>query len=83
MRSPFDAHVGNRNTAHARRNDRVHKPGALRPTRGSRRLGRAFVVAGPVHGLVNVRTDGRTVLCATLNDGKGDWTVKTFKARFG
>ena len=64
-------------------NYRVHKPGALRPAKGSRRLGGGFVVAGLVYGLVNVRTDGRTVLCATLNEAKGNWTIKTFKARFG
>ena len=24
----------------------------------------------------------RKVLCATLNEGNGSWTIKTFKARF-
>ena len=62
---------------------KVHKPGSLRPEQGKRRLGGSFVVAGMVYGLVNVRTDGRTVLCATLNEGKNTWTIKTFEARFG
>ncbi|WP_431046287.1 ComEC/Rec2 family competence protein [Roseateles sp. L2-2] len=61
---------------------KVHKPGSLRPALGRRRLGGSFVVAGMVYGLVNVRTDGRTILCATLNEGSNAWTIKTFKARF-
>jgi len=61
----------------------VRKPGQLRPVQQQRRLGgRRHLVAGLVYGLVNVRTDGRTVLCATLNEGDGSWTIKTFKARF-
>jgi len=61
----------------------VRKPGQLRPLQQQRRLGgRRHLVAGLVYGLVNVRTDGRTVLCATLNEGNGNWTIKTFKARF-
>lgn len=62
---------------------RVHKPGAIAATPGRRRLSGAFIVAGLVYGLVNVRTDGETVLCATLNEARGDWTIKTFPARFG
>jgi beta-lactamase superfamily II metal-dependent hydrolase len=61
---------------------KVHKPGSLRPEKGMRRLGGSFVVAGMVYGLVNVRTDGKTILCATLNEGKNTWTIKTFEARF-
>lgn len=40
------------------------------------------VVAGIVYGLVNVRTDGKKILCATLNEKKYQWDVKTFDARF-
>lgn len=58
------------------------KPGALRPSRKSRKIGRTYVVAGQVYGLVNVRTDGETVLCATMNEGKGSWQIKKFAARF-
>ena len=61
---------------------KIHKPGALRPANGRRTLKGGFVVAGLVYGLVNVRTDGKTILCATLNEAKGTWTIKTFKARF-
>ena len=42
----------------------------------------SFVVAGMVYGLVNVRTDGHTILRATLNEGDQKWTIKTFKTRF-
>ncbi|GAB5373839.1 MAG: hypothetical protein AcusKO_03010 [Acuticoccus sp.] len=58
------------------------KPGALRPKRKTRPLGRTYVVAGQVYGLVNVRTDGQKILCATMNEGNGTWQVKSFAARF-
>lgn len=54
----------------------VRKPSSVRPERGSRRLGGAHVVADLVYGLVNVRTDGKTILCATRNEGKGDWAIR-------
>lgn len=62
---------------------KVHKPGSLRPENAERSLKNGFLVTGLTYGLVNVRTDGKTILCATMNEGRGDWTVKTFKARFG
>lgn len=40
------------------------------------------VVAGLVYGLINVRTDGETILCAALNEKDGTWNVHTIKARF-
>jgi beta-lactamase superfamily II metal-dependent hydrolase len=61
---------------------KVHTPGGLRPQSGYRPMRNSFVVAGMVYGLVNVRTDGRTILCATLNEGDQTWTIKTFKTRF-
>lgn len=33
------------------------------------------------YGLVNVRTDGETILCATLNETEEDWILHTFTAR--
>lgn len=75
--------VAGKDLSNTRVRYKVHKPGNLRPANGERRLGGAFVVAGLVYGLVNVRTDGETVLCATLNEGSGTWTIKTFPARFG
>jgi hypothetical protein len=58
------------------------KPGALNPTTRSRRLSRLKVVAGLVYGLVNVRTDGETILTATMNEGDGSFALKTFRSRF-
>jgi beta-lactamase superfamily II metal-dependent hydrolase len=45
-------------------------------------LAQAKIVGRLIYGLVNVRTDGRTILCATMNEGDGGWSIKTFKARF-
>lgn len=52
--------------------------GALNPKKRSRPLRDAYLASG----LVNVRTDGETILCATLNETKRKWNVKTFPARF-
>lgn len=41
------------------------------------------VMSGTHYGLVNVRTDGETVMCATMREAGGGWTVHTFPARFG
>ena len=56
--------------------------GDLKPRSGSRRLAGAYVVTGIVYGLVNVRTDGDTLLCATLNEKNSTWDWTTFKSRF-
>lgn len=45
-------------------------------------ISRLRVVDGIVYGLVNVRTDGSKILCATLNEGKSKWEIKTFNSRF-
>ena len=58
------------------------KPGALNPAKKSRSLGHTYVVAGQVYGLVNVRTDGKKILCATMNEGNGTWQTKVINARF-
>ncbi|WP_105434843.1 ComEC/Rec2 family competence protein [Neorhizobium tomejilense] len=58
------------------------KPGALNPERKQKPMSRTPVVAGLIYGLVNVRTDGETILCATMNEGDGSWAVKKFKSRF-
>ncbi len=46
------------------------------------RLGSAMVVGGLIYGLVNVRTDGEKILCATLNEKKSTWQIKSFNSRF-
>jgi beta-lactamase superfamily II metal-dependent hydrolase len=60
----------------------VTKAGDLNPTTVSRSLGRTYIVAGLIYGLVNVRTDGNKILCATLNEKDSTWQVKTFTSRF-
>jgi beta-lactamase superfamily II metal-dependent hydrolase len=56
--------------------------GALQPEQKVKTLNRLKVVDGIVYGLVNVRTDGNKILCATLNEGKSKWEIKTFYSRF-
>lgn len=60
---------------------REAKPGAFRPKRGDRDFQDSFVVAGVVYGLVNVRTNGDQVMCATMREDGGGWTVRSFTAR--
>jgi beta-lactamase superfamily II metal-dependent hydrolase len=58
------------------------RAGALRPTRSKRALKGCYVVGGILYGLVNVRTDGTTILCATRNEGDRSWKIKKIAARF-
>lgn len=58
------------------------KSGALNPSRRSRVFPGSHVVSGIVYGLVNVRTDGETIMCATMKQANGGWNVQTFPARF-
>jgi beta-lactamase superfamily II metal-dependent hydrolase len=58
------------------------KSGALQPSKRNKTLDRLKVVDGIVYGLVNVRTDGNKILCATMNEGKSDWDVRVFYSRF-
>ena len=56
--------------------------GDLKPASGTRRLAGAYVVTGIVYGLVNVRTDGNRILCATLNEKNRTWDYSVFESRF-
>ena len=56
--------------------------GALNPEKKKRNLDGLGVVDGIIYGLVNVRTDGEKILCATLNEGKHKWEIKEFISRF-
>ena len=58
------------------------KAGALRPKRLKRTLRGCYVVGGILYGLVNVRTDGTTILTATRNEADLSWKIKTIPARF-
>lgn len=62
----------------------THTPsGALKPILKSKTLNsRMKVVDGFVYGLVNVRTDGKNILMATLNENGDKWDIKKFKSRF-
>ena len=61
----------------------VVKAGDLNPKKTSRPYYRnTRVVHGVTYGLVNVRTDGSKILCATLNEKKDEWEVETFQSRF-
>jgi hypothetical protein len=61
---------------------KVTKAGDLNPTTVKRTLNRTYIVAGLIYGLVNVRTDGEKILCATLNEKDRTWQIKTFTSRF-
>jgi beta-lactamase superfamily II metal-dependent hydrolase len=56
--------------------------GDLRPKKGDKPLSRLRVIPGVVYGLVNIRTDGQKILCATMNEKAATFDVKTFTARF-
>jgi beta-lactamase superfamily II metal-dependent hydrolase len=56
--------------------------GALKAADKTKSMGELKVVAGIVYGLINVRTDGNKILCATLNEGKSKWEIQTFYSRF-
>ena len=47
-----------------------------------RDLWKSMFVSGIVYGLINVRTDGEKILCATMSETKKDWEIETFMSRF-
>lgn len=49
---------------------------------GQKSLVRARVLDRVNYGLVNVRTDGGLIMCATQKDSGGGWTIHSFPARF-
>lgn len=61
---------------------KVTKAGDINPTTVKRRLDRTNIVTGLIYGLVNVRTDGETIVCATLNEKDNTWQVKKIISRF-
>lgn len=58
------------------------RSGAINPSRKSRRFAGSYLVSGIVYGLVNVRTDGETILCATMDELNRGWKLQSFPARF-
>jgi hypothetical protein len=49
---------------------------------GNRSLFRSRLMTKVHYGLVNVRTDGETIVCATIRETGEGWTVHEFGARF-
>jgi beta-lactamase superfamily II metal-dependent hydrolase len=60
----------------------VTKVGDLKPSNVKRKLDKTLIVSGLIYGLVNVRTDGEKILCATLNEKDRTWQIKKFTSRF-
>ncbi len=56
--------------------------GDVNPTTKTRDFWSKKIVSGIIYGLVNVRTDGKKILCATLSEAGSDWDIKEFKSRF-
>ncbi len=56
--------------------------GPLSPRNARKRAWRARIMEKNHYGLVNVRTDGQTILCATMNETGEHWITHTFPARF-
>jgi hypothetical protein len=61
---------------------RAKKSGDRNPKTFTRSMGSARVVGSLIYGLVNVRTDGDKVLCATLHEKDDTWQIKTIRSRF-
>ena len=57
-------------------------PGRYNPKRGERSFRGAYALTGIVYGLVNVRTDGETIVCATMRESGEGWTIRHFRSRF-
>lgn len=47
-----------------------------------KRAWRSRIMEKNHYGLVNVRTDGKTIMCATLNETEEKWITHSFPARF-
>lgn len=56
--------------------------GDLRPATKTKSFWDKKIVGGIIYGLVNVRTDGKKILCATMSEKGNGWDIKTFNSRF-
>ncbi|MCA9728660.1 MAG: hypothetical protein KC729_13305, partial [Candidatus Eisenbacteria bacterium] len=56
--------------------------GALKPQSRTATMNHRKIVDGIIYGLVNVRTDGDRILCATLNEADSKWEIESFSSRF-
>lgn len=60
---------------------KVTKAGDLNPTTVTRGMQGGYVVTGLVYGLINIRTDGKRILCAALNEKTHMWNVAVVKPK--
>lgn len=58
------------------------RAGDLKARTRSQALGGSLIVSGLIYGLVNVRTDGERILCATMNEKDYSWQTKEIRSRF-
>jgi beta-lactamase superfamily II metal-dependent hydrolase len=79
------AEVGNGATAVAldrlRATTKVTKAGDRDPETVKRRVEGSRLATKTVYGLINVRTDGRTILCAALNEKDATFNVEVVKPK--
>ncbi len=61
---------------------KVVDAGARAPKSGSARVAHRRLAASTTYGLINIRTDGSTIVAAALNEKEFKWNVTSFKARF-
>ncbi len=73
-----EANLGTRATVYTRR-----PAGVIDVQYPRERLRRARIMDKNVYGLVNIRTDGDLIMCATKRDDGERWLIHFFSARFG
>jgi beta-lactamase superfamily II metal-dependent hydrolase len=56
--------------------------GDLNPATKTKTFWDKKIVGGIIYGLVNVRTNGNKILCATLSEKDDTWDIKEFQSRF-
>jgi beta-lactamase superfamily II metal-dependent hydrolase len=61
---------------------RLTLPAKVGKTAPTRSVDRAQIVSDLIYGLVNVRTDGERIVCATRNEADLGWQIKTLRSRF-
>lgn len=61
---------------------KVTMAGARAPKSGQSRVGSRRIASKTTYGLINVRTDGKKIMCAALNEKDFKWNVESFDARF-
>ena len=76
-----DVEIAELDLATLRATARVTMAGDLNPTTTKRRLRGGYMVTGLVYGLINVRTDGKRILCAALNEKDRTWNIAVVKPK--